>query len=189
MSRLPRATRIAQILTITGLVLVMSLPLVFASAAPVQDGECKDVALVFLRGSGQNKDHLYTDSVLDGRTFGQLEKESYDFFNQNRHYINNNYPHISYKAVSVHDFPSKYNPVGYAAVPVGIGPDGRIGNTANAEVSWLPGDYRDSVQNGIEETTGYLKDQIQACPNQYYIVGGYSQGAQVMGESLFRLSQ
>ena len=65
----------------------------------------------------------------------------------------------------------------------------QVDNLSNAEVSWIPGDYRDSVDHGIAETVGYLKDQIATCPDQGIIIGGYSQGAQVVGDALFQLTQ
>jgi hypothetical protein len=159
------------------------------SAVAQDESDCKDISLVFLRGSGQNKDDLYLDNPFDVSSFGQVEKESYSFFNWFKTHLDRDYPHVDYKAVSIHDFPGKYDPVGYKAVPVGteflVVP---TANTRNAEISWLPGAYRDSVEHGTAETIGYLKDQIANCPDQSIIVGGYSQGAQVMGDSLFKLS-
>lgn len=162
----------------------------FFSTIPLQviaaeDAGCTEVAIVFLRGSGQNTQSLYTNEPFNTQTFGKVEKESSTFFNWFKYHLDNEYPHVSYKAISVHDFPGKYDPIGYRSV--GIYPE--IGNAANAEISAIPGDYRESVDHGINETVGYLKDQIASCPNQSIIVGGYSQGAQVMGESLFRLTQ
>lgn len=167
-------------------VLVLNLvsQTILARAAQVAPGQCADITLLFARGSGQNKNHLLVDDTLNP-DFEKLEKESYTFFKNHAEHFDNDYPNIDYKAVSIHDFPNKYDPLGYQAVAVGLG---EIANTANADASWVPGDYQASVEHGIAETTGYLKDQIASCPNQYFIVGGFSQGAQVMGESLFKLT-
>lgn len=150
--------------------------------------ECVDIILVFNRGSGQNQADEYVDRPLE-EDFGRVEKESFAFFNWHRQHFKDYYPNIKYKAVSVHDFPGKYNDAGYTAKAVGTDSLSKIINSVNADASWFPGDYQDSVIDGIEETTGYLKDQIQSCPDQYYVVGGYSQGAQVMGATLFNLSE
>ncbi len=162
---------------------------VFSLLAPsralaVENANCKDVAIIFARGSGQNPTGEFINDPL-GDDFRFAEKESYAFFKNHTDHLSNDYPNIPYKAVSIHDFPGKYDPLGYQAVGVGLG---EIANTANADASWVPGDYQASVKHGVAETTGYLRDQIATCPNQYFIVGGYSQGAQVMGESLFQLT-
>lgn len=149
--------------------------------------QCNDLSLIFLRGSGQNREGQYLNDPFRSDTFGDLEKESYAFFNWHKQHLDNKYPHITYNAISVHDFPGKYSDKGYQAV--GVGPFESPDNLANAEFSWIPGDYRDSVKNGIEETVGYIKDQIEQCPDQSYIVGGYSQGAQIVGDSLFQLTE
>lgn len=149
--------------------------------------ECVDVILLFARGSGQNNDHSELTRPL-GNEFSRIEKESHAFFKNHADHFNNFYPNTSYKAISAHDFPDKYDPVGYKAAAVGWQSVARAGNSANADASWFPGDYQDSVQHGVAETVGYIKDQIASCPNQYFLVGGYSQGAQVMGESMFQLT-
>ncbi len=161
---------------------------VFAALVPVASEDCVDVQLIFARGSGQNIGHEAVDDPLEDR-FKRVEEESFAFFDWHRNHFKDYYPNIKYKAVSVHDFPGKYNEVGYTAEAVGTESLSRIINSVNADASWFPGDYQNSVANGIEETTGYLKDQIQNCPDQYYLVGGYSQGAQVMGATLFNLSE
>ncbi len=147
--------------------------------------ECKDLLLLFTRGSGQNPDSQFLDFPFE-KDFQKAEKESAAFFNQFKTHLDVEYPHVTYKPVSIHDFPGKYDPVGYKAVGVGIFTD--PDNLANSEVSMIPGDYRESVEHGVAETVGYLKDQINSCPSQSIVVGGYSQGAQVMGDALAQLS-
>ena len=50
-------------------------------------------------------------------------------------------------------------------------------------------EYRDSVIEGIGELTAYLKDRGTACPDEVFLVGGFSQGAQVIRRSLFLLGK
>ena len=148
--------------------------------------ECKDLAVVFLRGSAQNATGLYLNTPFNAATFGSVEPEAYSFFNWFKTHLDVEYPHVTYKATSVHNFPDKYDSLGYRAV--GVGFPLNAGNTFNSEASWFPGEYRSSVEHGVAETAGYLKDQISSCPNQTIAVGGYSQGAQVMGDALFQLT-
>lgn len=175
---------------VPGTVLVVIIIFCFTAQVKgeyVVTNECVDVALVFARGSGQNNTHQGLIDPLD-EDFFEFEKESYTFFKKHAEHFDDRYPNLTYKAVSIHDFPGKYDPVGYQAAGVGWESITKIKNSANADASWVPGNYQDSVKHGIAETVGYLKDQIAHCPSQYFIVGGYSQGAQVMGESLFQLT-
>ena len=42
--------------------------------------------------------------------------------------------------------------------------------------------YEQSVNEGVREGVGYLQQRMSQCPNSQYVLGGYSQGAQVMGD-------
>ncbi len=48
--------------------------------------------------------------------------------------------------------------------------------------------YGKSVDQGVGELTAYLTKRMANCPDSKYIIGGYSQGAQVVGDALFRLT-
>jgi len=48
-------------------------------------------------------------------------------------------------------------------------------------------EYRNSVIEGIGELTAYLEDRATDCPDEVFLVGGFSQGAQVIRRSLFLL--
>ena len=50
-------------------------------------------------------------------------------------------------------------------------------------------EYRNSVIEGIGEFTAYLKDRGEECPDEAFLVGGFSQGAQVIRRSLFLLGE
>jgi hypothetical protein len=59
-----------------------------------------------------------------------------------------------------------------------------------AEASWtgfLGGGYRASVAAGVAELTSYLTQRAATCRDELFVLGGYSQGAQVVGEALFEL--
>ena len=50
-------------------------------------------------------------------------------------------------------------------------------------------EYRNSVIEGVGELTAYLEDRATECPDEMFLVGGFSQGAQVIRRSLFLLGQ
>jgi hypothetical protein len=50
-------------------------------------------------------------------------------------------------------------------------------------------DYRSSVQSGRDELVHYLTDRAAGCSNEVYVLGGFSEGAQVVGEGLSDLPQ
>jgi alpha-tubulin suppressor-like RCC1 family protein/Mg-chelatase subunit ChlD len=50
-------------------------------------------------------------------------------------------------------------------------------------------EYESSVAGGVAELVRYLTDRAAACPGEVYVLGGHSEGAQVMGEGLFALPQ
>lgn len=59
-----------------------------------------------------------------------------------------------------------------------------------AEAAWtgpLGGDYRSSVAAGVVELTAFVSERAAACAGELFVLGGYSQGAQVVGEALFHL--
>ena len=50
-------------------------------------------------------------------------------------------------------------------------------------------EYRNSVIEGVGELTAYLEDRATECPDEVLLVGGFSQGAQVIRRSLFLLGR
>lgn len=50
-------------------------------------------------------------------------------------------------------------------------------------------EYRNSVIEGVGEFTAYLEDRGTRCPDETFLVGGFSQGAQVIRRSLFMLGE
>jgi alpha-tubulin suppressor-like RCC1 family protein/Mg-chelatase subunit ChlD len=49
--------------------------------------------------------------------------------------------------------------------------------------------YDSSVASGHDELVHYLTDRAAGCPNETYVLGGFSEGSQVTGEALFDLPQ
>jgi len=50
-------------------------------------------------------------------------------------------------------------------------------------------EYRDSVVEGVGEFVAYLEDRAAECPDELFLVGGFSQGAQVIRRSLFLIGE
>lgn len=81
--------------------------------------------------------------------------------------------------------PGRINPYGvhYSAVPV-AGKDGVV-NVAGAitRIGFL-GRYTDSVREGTQDTLKHVRDVHKSCPSTRFILAGYSQGAQAVGDAL-----
>lgn len=156
-----------------------------ANASVVTNG-CSDILILFARGSSDNPNSEFLNTPFE-QGFRNREQIPGAFFQAMKTNLDRDYPHVTYKAVSIHNFPNLYNNNGYRAVGI-FGPK-TINNIFDAELSWWPfGEYRDSVSDGVEETIGYIRDQQQLCPDQSIVLGGYSQGANVIGDSLFQLN-
>jgi hypothetical protein len=67
--------------------------------ALVDNYECKNISVVFLRGSGQNNDSKGLNDTLDSDFFGKFEPQSYAFFDG----INKRTPNVSKEFISFHN--------------------------------------------------------------------------------------
>jgi hypothetical protein len=47
--------------------------------------------------------------------------------------------------------------------------------------------YGESVKAGVSELQNYINNRLTACPRTFFALGGYSQGAQVIGDTLVTL--
>lgn len=173
--------------------------------------DCKDINLVFARGSSQNLSGSETpfDSNIEwdkdpngnikftrNDLFVSTEPESAKFFSGIGNRVIKDFPGLSMQFVSLHDFAGKYNPNGYKAVPAfgswktaylsGNAVDARFGYSQFI-AEGASGDYRQSVEDGAQELAGYLQDQMTICPSQLIVVGGFSQGAQVVGTAMQKM--
>jgi Mg-chelatase subunit ChlD len=146
------------IVLLAGLCLV-ALPSGVAGAAEV-DRTCTDVEAVFARGSGQSlgdREFSAFDRELDGRLGGGVTYDSYELGTES------------------------YGGYQYPAVDVGNVFNGNpIGAKFSSGYAW---DYGDSVWAGVQELIGYLYDRAAICSDTQFVLGGYSQGAQVIGQA------
>ena len=149
-----------------------------SSIAKSEDNSCKDVSIIFARGSGQNPNHEFLDKLSDER-FRNKEPQSYTFFEE----ISKRLTGVSVERVSLHNFEGKYNQYGYQAISVESG-FWSVGGNHRKDVS---NRYYESVADGAEELAWYLEDKLTSCPFQTVILGGYSQGAHVVGDALFKI--
>jgi hypothetical protein len=198
-------------------IFVPILILILATSIPSQLAafDCSDVLTLFARGSSQNpKNELQKEKMalnrngkltkliigekfihVNSEDFKIVEPEATIFFENVGTQIKSNYPNLSQEFISLHNFELKYNDFGYeAASAFGSVPffvsrnaiDAKFGS--NQLIDDLTyGDYRQSVKNGAEELSGFLADRINECPNQIIILGGFSQGAHVVGDALTRM--
>lgn len=145
-------------------ILIISGVYADSANALTSDEPCSDVEVIFARGSG---------SALGGREQDKFLKQISERLGSK---------------VSVHPYElgkETYNNAKYPAVDVGV----FNGNAIGALVSGgKANDYGKSVSMGRTELEGYLAKRSQKCPNERIILGGYSQGAQVIGDVHTRLS-
>lgn len=136
---------------------------VHEAAALTVDNACASVSHVFARGSGEvTSENSYSrfDEALRNRI--KVAMQSYQLGTET-------YGGHKYPAVNVSSW---WN-----------------GNIIGAKVSGgYANDYGKSVDAGVGELYTYLTQRNQKCPDEYIILGGYSQGAQVIGQTLPKLS-
>ncbi|WP_166786632.1 cutinase family protein [Cryobacterium sp. TMT1-19] len=124
---------------------------------------CGDVETVFARGSGQ--------------AVGDPESER--FFAQLQARIGTTLTINPYELGDASIDGSQY-----PAVPVGGDTWDSFWNTAGAFFSAGGGwTYGASVDSGVEELRSYLTSRAATCPEAAFVLGGFSQGAQVVGET------
>ncbi|NHC13707.1 cutinase family protein [Motilibacter deserti] len=132
-------------------------------AVAAESASCASATLVFARGSGQplgageaTRFFTTSTSALAGRTVSQYELGS-----------------------------QAQSGARYPAVGVGTDTTQAFLNMVGADLSWTGlGAYDASVAQGVAETTAYLTARSALCPQERYVLAGYSQGAHVIGGSL-----
>lgn len=135
-----------------------------ASAADPVAKTCATVETVFARGSGQ----------------GLADPEAGQFESQIRDRLTGTATINQYVLGS-----ETIDGYSYPAVPVGMDKGlESMWNTVGAGITGGGGStYGDSVNEGVDELNAYLGKRAAACPEALFVLGGYSQGAQVVGEA------
>lgn len=142
-------------------------------AAPVRAAEptCGDVTVVFARGSGQRlgqRESAAFFAGLSARLGTEVRANAYELGT------------------------ARYGGSSYPAVGVGLDSSDAFENLLDAGAFWsgsAGGRYRGSVAAGAAELRGYLGQRLAACPAERFVLGGYSQGAQVVGDALPTLAR
>lgn len=137
------------------------------SADAIDPTSCKDISFIFVRGSGQAlNDHEY--QTWKGDIDNKLQPTS-----------------ITYDSYELGAEPAMGDDV-YPAVPVGIIHPLRDVGASLSNGQWFS--YGRSVNKGVKELTEYINLVTSTCPSAQIVIGGYSQGAQVAGETLDKLT-
>ncbi len=151
-----------------GIFLIALLGVSFASSATVQaaqvDSACTDIDVIFARGSGQKIDADETSRFEEKikERIGTVSRTNY---------------RLGSESYGGHKYP---------AVDVGNVFNGNaLGASASAGYA---NDYGKSVDAGVGELYNYVVQRNAKCPNARIILGGYSQGAQVVGQTLPKFS-
>ena len=128
------------------------------------DDKCTLATAIFARGSGQGfnaKESLTFRTQLESR----VDKKQLNFYELgSESYGGNQYPAVDVSNV-------------WNGNAIGAKISGGMGNT-----------YGKSVKEGVAELRTYLDIRHRKCPNEFFILGGVSQGAQVVGQALPNIS-
>lgn len=166
-------------------IFLVPLLIVFnTSSSGAASPKCVDILIIFARGSSQPSlqpsDPNFKDSVKGlkeaTKFFGELDKRIA--------------PWISKEKINLANFEGKYDPNGYTAASAfnfeSI-TEGDVPNALQEKLGVEGNEYIKSVNSGVAELTGFLTERANQCPKQEIVLGGYSQGAHVVGETLKNL--
>ncbi|MGY4644258.1 cutinase family protein [Cellulomonas sp. URHB0016] len=160
--RPPRSAAVATASVGALLLTLVAMAPATAAVAPY-DAACTTVDAVFARGSGQDvggREATRFHDELTSRLTGSLAPHYYE---------------LGSTSIAGKQYP---------AVPVGAGSWDSITNTVGAGVSGGGAfEYGGSVNTGVDELEQYVDRRLAACPSTLFVLGGYSQGAQVVGET------
>ena len=141
--------------------------LIFATIStqqPATAKNCHDLKFIFARGSGSNLNDQ------DYQAFYHAFHDATKDLGLSTHFYELGSTHISgtpYPAITI------------------ANPFHAIGAFIGAGQAYQ---YGESVNLGIEELTTYITKTLQSCPRTQFILGGYSQGAQVVSQALPKLN-
>ncbi len=169
-----------------------------AGADDVAGPPCADLTVVFVRGSGQE---LMSDTGHQGMAqsyFDHVETHLAGY-SLNRYELGSQARGgFRYRAVGISwafDLDrSDIIKIVMSLISLILGQEGSGQPSESGagllEIDDLAGlEYRDSVTDGVGEFLAYLQDRGSECPEELFLVGGFSQGAQVTRQGLFLLDQ
>lgn len=137
--------------------------------------DCQDVEFIFARGSGDPV--VSEETPMGGPSFQEWKYWIEDALYESRLHIS--FYDLGQEATDGHQYP---------AVPVSESFDGFI-NLIGAALSAGDGfAFGESVDEGVAELKAYIEKRSQSCPEQKFVLGGYSQGAMVISRSLSQLN-
>lgn len=150
-------------------ILISNLIYADKSHAASVDNPCKKIEIIFARGSGQ--------------TINDDKKEAFRFFNQIQNRLSTipiNTYELGTESYGNHKYPA--TPVNNWSFLNGLGAFLSVGQHFA---------YGNSVNDGVEELKSYLSQRYNKCKSAgtWYVFGGYSQGAHVVGRTLSHLSE
>lgn len=137
-----------------------ALPALHATATEAERA-CTQVEAIFARGSGQDLgegEFRKFESELDSRIGDGITFDVYELGTEA-------YYGFQYPAVTVKD---------------GWDVSNAVGASFSSGYSF---EYGASVWEGVRELFGYLIDRTESCDDTVFVLGGYSQGAQVIGQT------
>lgn len=150
-------------------IIIFSLNHVSQTSALAVNSTCTKVEVIFARGSGNgvardDEANRFFDQIKNRIKYSTIQPSTYALGTES-------YDGHQYQHVDVGDF-KNWNSLG-AATSAGLG-----------------NDYGKSVDSGVKELQSYLGQRYNKCKSTgtYYVLGGYSQGAQVIGQALPGLS-
>lgn len=150
------------IVAIVAMMLLWSSGLSQSAALASEDKvDCKVATVAFARGSGQDLNAQESRRFRD-QLESRIGKSNLNFYELGTA-AHGGY---QYPAVDVANWTQNTNAIG-AKLSSGRGLR-----------------YGRSVNSGVYELHKYLLDRQSKCPQEYFILGGYSQGAQVVGQML-----
>lgn len=159
-----RKITVGVILGATGLLTVYSL--LSQPAAAMTKIDCKFVHIIGARGSGEE--------------YGAKLKSVRMFFAKMQNRIEGKVSFSTYELGSSEGYK------GHSYPAVKVNENETFGNGLGAMLSGgYAFKYGESVKEGTLELRDYMNDVANSCPDARFILMGYSQGAQLMGQALF----
>lgn len=148
---------------VVGLFASVALSVIFTSNTTGAQSQCSLVNVVFARGSGQ----------------GIRSGEAFAFDKNIKEKMNGVGVSYQFHELQLSEYP---------AVSVGVDGLGKVKRSIGAIVTGGEGyAYGKSVDQGARSMANYVKKTLASCKGAKFVLGGYSQGAQVVGEALHLL--